>query len=53
MKRYEYKLLEDSPSKFYGIDDYNEFGKEGWKVVYTNIGKGNYQSTLLEREITD
>ena len=43
--KYIYQMLTDA-----SVDKLNELGEDGWKVVYTNIGKGFTESTLMEKE---
>ena len=49
--KYEYIKLEDSEAKAYNLDDINELGKEGWRVVWTNFNAERFETTLLEREL--
>ena len=51
MKKYEYMKLEDGITKNYDIDDLNELGKKGWRVVWMNISDVGSETTLLEREL--
>jgi len=50
MKQYEYKLLKDTDG-YYDINDVNKLGKEGWRVVWTQITDSGHEKTLFEREL--
>ncbi len=51
MKQYEYKMLSDTDTYSYSIDDVNELGKQGWRVIYIDTPDYGHERTLLEREI--
>ena len=51
MKKYEYMKLQDNLTERYDIDDLNELGKKGWRVVWMNSSDVGLETTLLEREL--
>lgn len=53
MNKYEYKILRDSAVVSYSVEDINELGKKGWRVIQTIVSDGSYQTTILERELTE
>lgn len=52
MNKYEYRMLEETAVKRLTLDDLNELGEQGWRVVSWMIPDGGYECVLLERVIT-
>ncbi len=49
MKKYEYKVLQDTATQSFSLDDINSLGQECWRVVSYLLTDGGEEICLLER----
>lgn len=52
MKKYEYKVLQDIyGEESFNLNDINELGKNGWRIMTWKTDDSGYETVLLERVI--
>lgn len=51
MNKYEYKVLEETATTSFNLDDVNKLGAGGWRVVSWKITDGGLETILFEREV--
>ena len=51
MKKYEYKVLQETDTYAFSIENINYLGEQGWRVITWLIADNGYETVLLEREI--
>jgi hypothetical protein len=53
MKKYEYKLLRDVDTYAWDLEDLNDLGQQGWRVVSWEQSDSGKESVLLEKETNE
>ena len=50
MKTYEYKVLQETETVLFRLEDVNKLGAEGWRVVSWSVDDRGYETVLMEKE---
>ena len=50
MKKYEYKVFEETETTLFRLEDVNKMGAKGWRVVSWSVADNGWETVLFERE---